>query len=162
MRFRLSCTASLIFLGSLATVAYGDTPQQAPIVKHIEDGTENTVQQPEGLSKRLGTQEHTADEESGQRVATGKMAGYRIQVFSDNNPRTAKSEARGRARNINARYPQYRSYVSYHSPFWRVRIGDFRTEQDAQEAAQEIRKTFPSYRREVRVVRDRINAGASH
>lgn len=136
----------------------GET-KDAPIVEHITAGTENSITQPDALSERL---QKDREEETESRIVNGKMAGYRIQVFSDNNPRTAKSEARAKSRNIGARFPQYRSYVSYHSPFWRVRIGDFRTEQDAREAAQEIKNAFPSYRREVRVVRDRINAGASY
>lgn len=136
----------------------GET-KDVPIVEHITAGTENSITQPDALSERL---QKDREEETESRIVNGKMAGYRIQVFSDNNPRTAKSEARAKSRNIGARFPQYRSYVSYHSPFWRVRIGDFRTEQDAREAAQEIKNAFPSYRREVRVVRDRINAGASY
>ncbi|MCM1518307.1 MAG: SPOR domain-containing protein [Pseudoflavonifractor sp.] len=158
MRLRLSCIASVILVSQGITMS-GES-QSAPIVEHITAGTENTIDQPETLAERLMTQDGEDGTES--RIVNGKMAGYRIQVFSDNNPRTAKSEARAKSRNIGARFPQYRSYVSFHSPFWRVRIGDFRTEQDAREAAQEIKNAFPSYRREVRVVRDRINAGASY
>lgn len=157
MRFRLSCIASLIF--AIPGITMSGETKDAPIVEHITAGTENSITQPDALSERL---QKDREEETESRIVNGKMAGYRIQVFSDNNPRTAKSEARAKSRNIGARFPQYRSYVSYHSPFWRVRIGDFRTEQDAREAAQEIKNAFPSYRREVRVVRDRINAGASY
>lgn len=86
-----------------------------------------------------------------------KTAGYRVQVFSDNNVRTAKSEARAKAQAISARLPQYRTYVAYNSPFWRLRVGDFPTLSEAENAADEIKKIFPAYAQEVRVVKDRIN-----
>lgn len=85
------------------------------------------------------------------------MAGYRVQVFSDNNVRTAKSEARTKSRNISARFPQYKTYVMYTSPYWRLKVGDFRNKQEADDAAEELRRAFPAYSKEIRVVRDRIN-----
>lgn len=93
---------------------------------------------------------------SAEAVTTGKMGGYRIQVFSDNNARTAKSEARTRARNVGALFPQYPTYVVYNSPYWRLRVGNFRTREEANKAADEIKEAFPSYVKEIRIVRDRI------
>lgn len=82
--------------------------------------------------------------------------GYRVQVFSDNNVRTARNEARLKQRNIKARFPQYESYVTYNSPYWRLRVGDFKTQEEAQAALNAIRRALPAYARELRVVRDRI------
>ena len=92
------------------------------------------------------------------RAKGGKTVGYRVQVYADNNVRSAKSEARNRERAVSSAFPQHATYVSYASPYWRLRVGDFRSQYDAEKAAAEIRKTFPRYAREVRVVRDRINA----
>ena len=78
-------------------------------------------------------------------------------MFSDNNARSAKSEARSKAQAISERIPQYRTYVVYQSPYWRLKVGDFTTATEAENAADMIKKMFPSYAREVRVVRDRIN-----
>ena len=85
------------------------------------------------------------------------MAGFRVQVFSDNNARTAKNEARSKQRTISSRFPQYQTYVMYTSPYWRLKVGDFRTQQEANNAADELRKAFPAYSKEIRVVRDRVN-----
>lgn len=71
--------------------------------------------------------------------------------------RTAKSEARIRERAVGRAFP-YNTYVTYSSPYWRLRVGDFRTQEDAQKAAAAIRRTFPRYAREVRVVRDHVYA----
>ena len=85
-----------------------------------------------------------------QRVR-GKHVGYRVQVYAD------KTEARQRERAIGNSFPQYGTYVSYASPFWRLRVGDFRSQYEAEKAAAEIKRQFPGYAKEVRVVRDRVN-----
>ena len=91
------------------------------------------------------------------RTKSAKSAGYRVQVYADNNARTAKANARQRERAISGAFPSYATYVTYASPYWRLRVGDFRSQYDAEKAAAEIKRAFPSYAREVRVVRDRVN-----
>lgn len=133
------------------------------IVDHITIGTGNTVEQPDALLQRLfPVIEDTPEEEKEEivRPTSGRMAGYRVQVFSDNNIRTAKSEANSKQRLISSRFPQYQTYVMYTSPYWRLKVGDFRTQQEANAAAEELRKAFPSYSKEIRVVRDRVNISA--
>lgn len=88
---------------------------------------------------------------------SSKAVGYRVQIFADNNSRTAKSEARQRERALGQAFPEFGTYVYYDSPYWRLRVGDFRSQYDAEKAASEIRKSFPAYAKEVRVVRDRVN-----
>lgn len=128
------------------------------IVDHITSGTENTVTQPDKLLLRLVPLEFIEEEEKEEvpKVVNGRMAGFRVQVFSDNNARTAKAEARSKQRVISSKFPQYQTYVMYTSPYWRLKVGDFRTQQEATAAADEIRKALPSYSKEIRVVRDRI------
>ena len=87
-----------------------------------------------------------------------RVAGYRVQVFSDNNQRTAKGEARSKERQLRGAFPELGTYVVYNSPFWRLKVGDFRTQHEAEAIADEIKSRFPSFAREVRVVRDRVNA----
>lgn len=145
---------------SAAIVANADVEPTTTIVDHITIGTNNIVTQPDKLAQRLfpstGTEEIEQKEEM-QRPVNGRMAGFRVQVFSDNNARTAKNEARAKQRTISSRFPQYQTYVMYTSPYWRLKVGDFRTQQEANEAAEELRKAFPAYSKEVRVVRDRVN-----
>jgi len=110
--------------------------------------------------KGASTVEEDADDHDAERVVrtkSGKIVGYRVQVFADNNARSAKVEARQRERAVGQAFPSYATYVSYASPYWRLRVGDFRSQYDAEKAADQIRKAFPRYAREVRVVRDRIS-----
>lgn len=89
-------------------------------------------------------------------TATTTAGGYRVQVFSDNNPRTAKREAQNKAASIDEAFPQWATYITFDSPYWRLRVGDFRTYEDATHAIVELKNAFPAWRRELRVVRDRI------
>lgn len=146
---------------ALSGLAVRGEEKVVTIVDHITEGTANTVTQPEALLKRLckivdNTEEEDRTEEPSKPVA-GRLAGYRVQVFSDNNVRTAKAEAASKQRVISARFPQYQTYVRYTSPYWRLKVGDFRTQQEANAAAEELRKAFPAYSKEIRVVRDRIS-----
>ncbi len=91
-----------------------------------------------------------------QAAATKKVAGYRVQVFSDNNPRTAKAEARAKAKELANALP-YKTYVVFTAPYWRLRVGDFTSKEEAEVAATRIKKKFPGYSAEIRIVRDKIN-----
>ena len=98
--------------------------------------------------KRLHTSQQTIE---------NRGVGYRIQAYTDNNPRTAKASAQKRARDIAMKFPQYRSYITYKAPAWRLRIGDFKTQREAQAALQRIKSVYPKFAREMVIVRDRIN-----
>ena len=87
--------------------------------------------------------------------------GFRIQAYTDNNAKTAKAAAQKRARDIAMKFPQYRSYITYKAPSWRLRIGDFKTQQEAKAALNRIlnriKSVYPNFAREMVIVRDRIN-----
>lgn len=85
------------------------------------------------------------------------MVGYRVQVFSSNLQRTAKTEAYKIEQELSDAFPEYNVYVSYSAPFWKVRIGDFRTMQEAQALRTEISKQFLTLRNYTYTVRDQIN-----
>lgn len=71
------------------------------------------------------------------------MGGYRVQIYSDNNARTAKNEARAKERAIAGSYPDLATYVIYDSPYWRLRVGDCRTRTEAEELASELKRHSP-------------------
>lgn len=122
------------------------------IVEHIMDGTGNVVLMPEAMREQIIFNDNAVETKN-----KNSRVGYRVQVFSDNNARTAKNEARSKSRVITERFPEYPTYVIFASPYWRLRVGDFRTQDEARQAAQEIKRAFPSFGKEVHVVRDRIN-----
>lgn len=180
----IAMAVSLAIAAIAAPVRAQSVPEQAAdsigasttsgIVERLaEKGSSVTVAAPEQLLRRAAASaadapgenaETSADGENTESEATetrpkgGKTIGYRVQVYADNNVRSAKSEARQRERMVGGTFPQWYTYVTYASPYWRLRIGDFRTQYEAEKAAADIRRQFPRYAKEVRVVRDRVNA----
>ncbi len=122
---------------------------QSPLLERLSDCIESYTEPVVEIE-----QNDIADSENGMQT---RVAGYRVQVFSDNNQRTAKGEARSKEKQLRGAFPDFGTYVVYNSPFWRLKVGDFRTQHEAEAAADEIKSRFPSFAREVRVVRDRVN-----
>jgi len=85
-----------------------------------------------------------------------EVQGYRVQVFSSNAHRTAKDEAFKLEQRLSQVFPDHKVYVTYSSPFWKVRMGDFYTQEAARTFMDELLGTFPSLRKETYTVRDRI------
>ena len=71
------------------------------------------------------------------------MDGYRIQIFFDSGNHS-KSRAYAKKSNFILKYPHIRAYITYSSPNYRVRVGDFRTKLDAERFKQEIIEDYPS------------------
>lgn len=122
------------------------------------------VEQPEELTRRLmgpspvqGAAEASEENrETSEEQVRGTRAGYRVQAFDDNNPRTSRGTAASLKSRIESTFP-YRAYVSFNSPYWRVKVGDFRSRAEAESAMAEIRRAFPELKAYLRIVRDRIN-----
>ena len=120
--------------------------------KKDEDKKKDEEKKKEELTPKKPKRTHTS-----QQTIESRGVGYRIQAYTDNNARTAKAAAQQRARDIAMKFPQYRSYISYKAPSWRLRIGDFKTQREAQAALQRIKSVYPKFAREMVIVRDRIN-----
>lgn len=132
-----------------------EEPAATPsIVADIMADSINIIVQPEGLARRVLYHE---PEKKPQARPSNSRAGFRVQIFSDGNQTSARNNARARIRTVTARFPQYRSYLDYKSPYWRAKVGDFKTRDEANEAASRIRSAFPAFSKEVRVVPDRIS-----
>ena len=121
-------------------------------VKKDEDKKKDDDKKKEELTPKKPKRQHTS-----QQTIENRGVGYRIQAYTDNNPRTAKASAQKRARDIAMKFPQYRSYITYKAPSWRLRIGDFKTQQEAKAALHRIKSVYPNFAREMVIVRDRIN-----
>ena len=88
-----------------------------------------------------------------------KIAGYRIQVFSDGrNQSTLESRAKARGSMILSKFPKYKGqiYTFSSSPNWYTRVGNFRTAAEANSALTEMKKAFPNISSEMRVVKSQI------
>ena len=87
-----------------------------------------------------------------QTALQGKMEwveidGYRVQIYSSNQQQAAKSEALDLEDRIKEKIDQP-VYVLYIPPFWKVRLGDFRTYEEAREYKKLFTKKFDRSRKE--------------
>lgn len=87
--------------------------------------------------------------------------GFRVQVFSSNAQRAAKDQAFRLESQLKDAFPQTGVYVTYSSPFWKVRIGDFGTPEEAREFTNELLRKFPGLRSQTYTVRERITSPGS-
>lgn len=83
------------------------------------------------------------------------IEGYRIQIFSSSG-QDARSKAEQAVKSFCVRFPEFspkRVYVIYPVPFFKVRVGDFRTQNEAFEFYYKVKRYFPgSY-----IIKSKIN-----
>ena len=84
-----------------------------------------------------------------------KINGYRIQVYFGDNSRKGKTEAQAAGRRFRNTFPELSVYVSFASPHWLCRAGDFRTMEEANEKLRQIREM--GIFREAVIVKSKIN-----
>lgn len=68
------------------------------------------------------------------------VQGFRILVMSTND-RNKVNEAKTK---LYTEFPEYKSYLTWQSPSFRLKVGDFKTRPEAEEALAEIKRFFPS------------------
>ncbi len=123
------------------------------------------VTQPDELARRLvvaRTQPEVAAPAAAAEASVEEAAsvpGYRVQLFSGNSAHSAKATADYRAAAVQADFPQWPAYVTFAAPYWRLRVGDFRSYEEARAAHALLRKQYPTYAGEMRLVRDKVKPG---
>lgn len=84
------------------------------------------------------------------------IQGYRVQVFSSNKQKTAKAEAYKMEKLVKDAGIEAPVYVLYNPPFFKVRLGDFRTKEEAQSLLEEVVRVLPDLQAESYIVRSEI------
>ena len=84
-----------------------------------------------------------------------EIEGYRVQIYSSNQQQAAKSEALELEAKIKDKVDQT-VYVLYMPPFWKVRLGDFRTYEEAKQYKKIFVDQFPSVMGDTYIVKDKI------
>lgn len=143
------------------TLSAAEPADTLGIIGRIDRNPRVTVNQPQKLAQRLLPVRRAVAADMDGDMPAVHTGGYRVQVFSGNNPRTARAEAHARAAAIGEEFPEWATYVSFESPYWRLKVGDFRSYEDGNSALSLLKKQFPAYAKEMRLVRDRIKSSAS-
>lgn len=84
-----------------------------------------------------------------------EIDGFRVQIYSSNRQQTAKGEALDLEEKLKNAINQS-VYVQYLPPFWKVRLGDFRTYEEAREYKQQFVQAYPDLMGDTYIVRDKI------
>jgi len=102
-----------------------------PLIEQLEP--EVTIHQSESVNRLLVSRSLGIDRKY-ENVANG----YRIQVYSSNNQKVANKESADIAEKVRNLDLGIEVYRTYHAPFWRVRLGNYRTQAEANEVLSEL------------------------
>ncbi len=84
-----------------------------------------------------------------------EIDGYRVQIYSSNLQQTAKTEALQLEKEISEQVA-VPVYVLYLPPFWKVRLGNFRTFDEANKYKSQFIAQHPTMQGDTYIVRDKI------
>jgi hypothetical protein len=71
------------------------------------------------------------------------VPGYRIQIYFESG-NFSKSMALRTKEEFESIYRGYNAYISFHEPYYRVRVGDFRTKIEARGFLKKILRRYPA------------------
>ena len=138
---------------------YAQKSEKTPI-ERIEEESEGviSIDIPENIQNFI-LSPIAKQEGKSLKQGVNKLAGYRIQVFSDGRDQhSLESRAKARGNAILSKFPKYKGqiYTYSSSPNWYTRVGNFRTAAEANAALTELKKVFPGYASDMRVVKSQI------
>lgn len=131
-----------------STIVFSDTLPQRPC---IWDSMPYVRVHQDSLVSRL-IQDKIGGVVRGQETAEG----FRVQIYSSNRQQVAKSEAIELEHRLE-RILSVKIYIQYISPFWKVRVGDFTTYEEAKAFKDQLLQHLPYLRQDAYIVRDQIN-----
>lgn len=155
--------AALLLPGWASYMLYADTTPDENIVQRIENESDGNViiEIDPDLLELILTDPDLGIKKKVSKDPNAPLNGYRIQVFSDGrNQSSLEARAKARGNAIVARFPKYRGqvYTFSSAPNWYTRIGNFRSEEEARKALEELKRSFPNFSSEMRVVKSKIYA----
>lgn len=83
------------------------------------------------------------------REARRFVPGFRILIINTND-RNKANEAKAR---VYRNFPELKSYLVYQSPFFKLKVGNFSTQKEAEEYLSRLQTVFPA---NIYIVRDTI------
>lgn len=165
--FRIKDTLLILTVAGALTLpatAQSVSPQEnAPTnaVERIEQESNGnvTIEIPDNILELIFREEVKQQRERPLRPGINKMSGYRIQIFSDGrNQVSLERRARARGNAVVAKFPRYRGqvYTFSSAPNWYARVGNFKTQAEASAALAQLKRAFPEFASEMRVVKSQI------
>lgn len=129
-----------------ATVNQSDTVPGVLLIDAMEFAT---VHQDSAITKLM------KDKQLGIQRTQQEINGFRLQVYASNVPQTAKNEALLLQQQL-TNTVNMPVYAVSEPPFWKVRLGNFRTREDANAYKEVFLQYFPNLQGSTYVVPDKI------
>lgn len=122
----------LLFLASLfllkTSFAQENTNPTAPsLVVHKDDRIDALVKKQAAINERS------------RRISGRTMRGYRLMVLNTNN----REEAIAAKTKVYTHFPDQKAYLTYQSPFFRLKAGNFKTRDEARRYQSLMNALFP-------------------
>ncbi|MDR1371162.1 MAG: SPOR domain-containing protein [Dysgonamonadaceae bacterium] len=152
MSLRTFILSSFLCLSGISVQAQGVSDQKNTIIQELQSNDPQNfkgivrITADPGINRLIGTPWKNSSSKDAEYL---KVPGFRVQVFSGNDSRTAKEEASGKDRTIRELFPDVKTYIEYRPPRWSLRIGDFRTKEEAMVFMQELKQAFPDFGKEM-------------
>lgn len=146
--FLLQCVGFSLFA---QTVKTDSDSKELPVIQSI-----NTVEVDSAIGLVKIQQDPRILELVQKHVKSSELAngidGWRIQIYNSSG-RVARDEANDERTRFLNKYPDLKAYLIYQPPYFKIRVGDYRSKQEAYKMYKQIVKQFPvSY-----LVPDKIN-----
>lgn len=126
-----------------------DTPDTTEVLLLV-DLMENAVVHQDSAIYQLMMDKYLGIERGVQEVS-----GFRVQVYSSNVQIQAKNEAMLLHQELSKQLTQA-IYIISEPPFWKVRVGDFRTREEANAYKDTLLKLYPILQSSTYVVPDKV------
>lgn len=126
-----------------------DTPDTTEVLLLV-DLMENAVVHQDSAIYQLMMDKYLGIERGVQEVS-----GFRVQVYSSNVQIQAKNEAMLLHQELSKQLTQA-IYIISEPPFWKVRVGDFRTREEANVYKETLLKLYPILQSSTYVVPDKV------
>ncbi|MDL2208546.1 SPOR domain-containing protein [Parabacteroides sp. OttesenSCG-928-O15] len=153
----------LILLFSASTFA-SFAQEETTVRESIFDSLEKSepgkgtvvIHQSESIRRLVGAPQYGVQVENSNGASFLVFDGFRVQVFSGNNQRLSREEASQKEKEIKELLPELSAYITFDAPFWKLRVGDFRTHEEAYHLLRELTTAFPAYGKEMYIVNDKV------
>ena len=122
------------------------------IVDHIKEGGRHELVMTDSIAKLLLPSTEVSNSKKNKALRTF----WRVQVFSDSKGERSRQEGLRRRSAVARKFTEYPIELKWDSPYWQLRVGKFKTREEAEEAANDIKKAFPGYSSEIHIVRQRM------
>lgn len=161
---RISCILLLFMFLTGVSIMSAQTTASDELVTTIFDALQEPgpgkgsviINQAPAIRNMVGAHMFGANVEKSGEEAFLKVQGFRAQVFSGNDQRKSKDEAYQKEKEIKELFPDVPTYVKYDAPFWKVRVGDYRSHEEAFRMQRLLMSAFPTYAKEMYIVKEEV------